>query len=1064
MSVFCCRNGISASRLLSLVASLWVVMSALGSSSLTAQESFSAAGLRTVAKTPAVAFSQGQDGGARRLLPAMAPQALVGLVSDAFGVSRFEVVALDLPFAGGDRLSIELPINGAVQSLELTRHELRSSKFLVRAQLPDGSWQVVPVGASATYRGQVPSGFGVGSSAGVLLASLGPLGLRGEIHRPGETVLSLRPLASVVPGAGRELHVLFEGRARELFPACGEGQGHPALPATVPTGAPPSPGPGLSSTGLTGVAGVGGKGPGPCLSLAEIAFEADFEYFQLHGSSVPAVVAQIESHLNLVDFFYARDTSITYELTQVLVRTAPFYTPVDGGDLLDQFRDEWNTNQAAVPRDLAHLMTAKPGSVIQYGGLAWVGVVCNLNLAYGWSLDSAGIVGHEVGHNWNAPHCLDPTPCNAMCGACLNHGPNTKAVIEAWRDAASCLDAKIFYPQPLPPYVLGEALSLDKSQYQTALPASFDVLANDDDGNCDELYVQSFDGLSEQGGAVSLTAGADGADLLLYTPPADLFVGSDSFDYVVGDGSPASTVGRVDIDVKPLRMLGWWSFDDGIGTTAADLADGQLHGAVNGPTWTLGVNGGALAFDGIDDEVVLPAMNSSAESMTLTAWFRRDGSQLNGAGLIVSRDAGTQSGLYFGAFNELRYTWASSLPTLLFNPGFTVPDDTWVFAALVVEPTKATVYFGDGVTLQSSVNAVTHLPQTFAGETKLGVDPVGLPRHFAGEMDTVRLWDHALSATDIDALWRHGGRAELPSPADGGLAPDAQAALRWQPGLDADAHDVYLGTDYQAVRDATPSSPEYEGNVLTPLYVTSPLSQGSTWYWRVDEVVGPDVVPGDVWQFRLADTGHWPLDDLAGTTAADVQGNVPGTYIGGPTLAKAGATPFTGTSVRLHGPGDGVLLPPLELQSDTVTLTLWVRRIGDQGAFTGLLFSRDANTVAGLNFGNLNELRYHWNGDGSTWGFDSQLVVPDATWTFCALVVRPDRADLYMGVNGAPLVSATNVVTHGPEEWDGQAWLGQDPTGGRWFNGRLDEPRVFDRALTTKELQQLYDDALNGLP
>jgi len=1000
----------------------------------------------------------GQSSSARAPL-SPAERDLDRVVRDAFGVGHWLEVVLDVPDRCPDRLEIELPVDGVDSRLVLSRHSLRSPGFVVRAQLPDRSWQVVALDAPATYRAPLEGGEG-----GMLLATIGPLGFSADLHRPGRPVLSLRPLATILPGLDRSRHALFQAAPSELFPPCGEGSELVTAPAVVSPGPPADPGPGLYSTGLTGAAALRGKGPGPCLALTEIAFDADFEYFQLKGSSVPAVVATIESHLNQVDYFYARDTAITYELTQVVVRTAPFYAPIDGGDLLNLFRAEWNTNQAAVPRDLAHLMTAKPGSVIQYGGLAWVGVVCNLGLAYGWSLDSAGIVGHEVGHNWNGPHCLDTAPCNAMCGACLYHGPNTKAVIEAWRDAVGCLDSKILYPSPLPPYVLSESMTLGKDEYTTALPASFDVLANDDDGNCDELSVASFDAQSDLGGTVALVAGPGGRDALLYTPPSDLFVGKDGFDYVVGDGTSVSTAGRVDIDVNPLRMLGWWSLDDALGSMAADVCEGELHGSVVGPMWTTGNFGGALAFDGVDDEVVLPAMNGKGGAMTLSAWIRRDGAQSNGAGLIVSRDGGTHSGLHFGAFNELRYTWANALLTLLFNPGFTVPDDTWVFVALVVEADQATLYLGDATTLQSASNVTTHLAQDFAGDTKLGVDPFVAGRFFAGDMDEVRIWDYALSIDDIDALWNLGGRAELPNPADGSLAPDATAALRWVGGLGADSHDVFVGTDFIAVAQATTASPEYAGNVLSPLFVTPPLAQATNWYWRVDERVNSEVVLGDIWQLGVADTGHWALDDLSGSTAADVQGNVPGTYVGNPGLGKLPATSFTGTAVRFDGNGDAVRLPPLELHSDEVTLTVWVRRIGDQSDWAGLVFSRDGNTVAGLNFGTDHELRYHWNGAGDTWGFDSQLILPDATWVFCALVVRPDRAELYTGVDGAALVSATNYVTHGPEEWDGEAWLGQDPTGGRWFNGRLDEPRVFDQALSEKELRQIYEDALTGVP
>jgi hypothetical protein len=999
-----------------------------------------------------------QHGSARA---ALVPQArdLDQAVASAFGVSSWHEVRVDVPLQAPEQLHIALPVDGVELRFVLSRHSLRSAGFAVRAQLPDRSWQVVALEAPATYRAPL-----AGPEGGMLLGTLGPLGLSADLFRPGRPVLSLRPLASIVPGLDRARHALIQGLPAELLPTCGQGLAPATALGTPVPGPGADPGPGLYSTGLTGVSAARGKGPGPCLALTEIAFDADFEYFQLKGSSVPAVVATIESHMNQVDYFYARDSAITYELTQIVVRTAPFYTPIDGGDLLNQFRAEWNSNQAGVPRDLAHLMTAKPGSVIQYGGLAWVGVVCNLGLAYGWSLDSAGIIGHEVGHNWNAPHCLDPSPCNSMCGACLYHGPNTKAVIEAWRDAATCLDSKIFYPTPLPPYVLSESLSIGKDEYATALPAGFDVLANDDDGNCDELSVASFDAQSDQGGTVTLVEGAGGQDTLFYTPPADLFVGHDGFDYVVGDGSSAGSSGRVDIDVDPLRMLGWWSLDDALGSTATDLSDGQLHGDLQGPMWTLGAFGGALAFDGVDDQVVLPAMNGKGGAMTLSAWVRRDGSQTNGAGLIICRDGGTNSGLHFGAFNELRYTWANSIQSLLFNPGFTLPDGAWVFVAVVVEPDRATLYLGDATTLQSASNATFHFSQDFAGDTKLGVDPFVAGRFFAGDMDEVRIWDHALASDEVDALWRLGGRAELPYPADGGLAPDATAALRWVPGLGADSHDVYVGTGFAAVSNATPVSPEYVGNVTAPLFVTPQLAQATTWYWRVDERVGVDVAVGEVWQLRVADNGHWSLDDLSGSTAVDVQGNFHGSYVGNPGLGKLAATPFTGTAVRFDGNNDAVNLPALDLNSDEVTLTLWVRRIGDQSDWAGLLFSRAGGTVAGLNFGTDNELRYHWNGAGDTYGFDSQLILPDATWVFCALVVRPDRAVLYAGIDGAALVSATNAVAHGPEEWDGAAWLGQDPTGGRWFNGRLDEPRVFNRALSEKELRQIYEDALNGVP
>ena len=52
-------------------------------------------------------------------------------------------------------------------------------------------------------------------------------------------------------------------------------------------------------------------------------------------------------------------------------------------------------------------------------------------------------------------------------------------------------------------------------------------------------------------------------------------------------------------------LVGYWNFDEGTGTTAADSSGSGNNGTlVNGSTWTAGkVGNGALQFDGVDDSV-----------------------------------------------------------------------------------------------------------------------------------------------------------------------------------------------------------------------------------------------------------------------------------------------------------------------------------------------------------------------------------------------------------------------------------------------------------------------------
>ena len=796
--------------------------------------------------------------------------------------------------------------------------------------------------------------------------------------------------------------------------------------------------------------------PPDCLYRAQIAYDCDYEYYLGKGASVANVVATVESHTDQVNAFYARDAQITHKVTEIVVRTAPFYSPVNGGHLLDLFRAEWNTNQWSVKRDLAHLMTGKPGSLIQYGGLAWVGVVCNKAWAYGWSMDSAGIVGHEVGHNWGAGHCHDVSPCNNMCGACFYIGPNTKDIITAYRDGVGCLKSVGPFGDPLPPYAHPEGTVQRKDDLQAGTPVAFDVLGNDHDGNCEPVSIGGFDAVSARGASVTFSPGTgpNGRNELVYAPPAVPFLGADTFAYTATDPGALTGAGTVTVDVLARDLAGYWTLDDASGSVAADTSRFGRDGAITGsPAWTSGPLGGALAFDGADDSVAIGPLDLPGDEATISAWLRRDGPQSLWSAVVFSRDAGTKAGLSFGANDGLRYVWNGDAGTHGWDSGLVVPDGQWVFVALVLEPDAATLYLDDGV-LQSAVHAHGHAVQTFAGTTHLGWDPLEASRHFQGELDDVRIYDHALSAAEIQTLAAQGGPALVPTPADGGTLAEPSLGLSWAAAPLAGAHDVYFGTDYFAVRDATVASPEYQGTQPGVTFVPPASDPATTYFWRVDEQIGGGDVPGDVWQYAVPRHHHWALDETQGDVAADAVGGLDGLYKQNPTLGEPGATAQTGTSVRLDGQDDRVRIPALDLFGDRMTITAWLRRDGSQTPWAGIVFSRAQSTTAGLNFGNANELRYHWN--GGNWGWDSGLVVPDDEWVFTALVVEPSRATIYLG-QGGTLSSAVNVAGHGIEEFDGATLVGRDNTGGsRYFDGWVDDVRIFDAALSPAEIAALY--------
>lgn len=210
----------------------------------------------------------------------------------------------------------------------------------------------------------------------------------------------------------------------------------------------------------------------------ELAFDADFEYFQLLGSNIAAVVADIEAILNGVEAIYFADVGMSYELTGIVVRTNavdPYTATTDPYSLLDQFRYWWQNAPGLPHRDIAHLMTGRniAGNII---GLAFQGnSICN-SRAYGLSqsrytaayANRVALTAHEIGHNWNAPHCDGHSDCSIMCsilGGCsgvVDHfsASSISAIVAEKQQRRGCLSPGLVHvdEQNTTPPWLGTAL------------------------------------------------------------------------------------------------------------------------------------------------------------------------------------------------------------------------------------------------------------------------------------------------------------------------------------------------------------------------------------------------------------------------------------------------------------------------------------------------------------------------------------------------------------------------------------------------------------------------------
>lgn len=117
-----------------------------------------------------------------------------------------------------------------------------------------------------------------------------------------------------------------------------------------------------------------------------------------------------------------------------------------------------------------------------------------------------------------------------------------------------------------------------------------------------------------------------------------------------------------------------------------------------------------------------------------------------------------------------------------------------------------------------------------------------------------------------------------------------------------------------------------------------------------------------------------------------------------------------------------------------------------------------------LNGGN-NALYSTW--DGATLSSGQNLILPDAVWTYVAMVVEPTRISMYMKPFGGAMTSSVRTGTVNARTLDNDFFIGRDNSSGggepygRRFKGQLDNFRLYGRALSQAEIAILATSLYN---
>ncbi len=161
-----------------------------------------------------------------------------------------------------------------------------------------------------------------------------------------------------------------------------------------------------------------------------------------------------------------------------------------------------------------------------------------------------------------------------------------------------------------------------------------------------------------------------------------------------------------------------------------------------------------------------------------------------------------------------------------------------------------TVYFGDN--FDDVNNDAGGLPQS---ETTYTPGTLKLAKTYYWRVDEFDAID-----TYKGDVWSFTteGAVGNPNPSNGAADVEQTPILTWSPGVFAASHQVYFGTDKEAVENADTGSPEYKGsgNLGSESYDPGKLSWYTTYYWRIDEVnnVNSDSPwTGSLWNFTTVD-------------------------------------------------------------------------------------------------------------------------------------------------------------------------------------------------------------------
>ncbi len=252
------------------------------------------------------------------------------------------------------------------------------------------------------------------------------------------------------------------------------------------------------------------------------------------------------------------------------------------------------------------------------------------------------------------------------------------------------------------------------------------------------------------------------------------------------------------------------------------------------------------------------------------------------------------------------------------------------------------------------------------------------------------------------------------------------------------------------------SSTDYRVRTLSPAIDTGTDLTGTV-DDDIDGTPRPENGAWDIGCYEMAPDGHWKLDETSGTTAADSSSRgYDGTYNNTPTLGGSGvfgnAAEFDGVNEHVEVASTSSLNNP-----KAITVACWAKSDTATWNDYGMLVSKRAQFVMSPTPGSMLLTWYVFDDSaaqqtlaynlGAISGFDLQ------EWHHYVCTYDPDLGIQAMYVDGVLINSVSRSFTLNSDT--GSLFIGFDDGLARYFDGMMDDVRVYTYALNAIEVAAL---------